>query len=183
MKKIFIIISASIAIGFVIFLFHNQFLQSLLNLQDRYLPCSRPIKYSLGSFDKKFNISREKFLSIVNIAEKTWEKPIDKQLFIYVPNGKNDLKINLIYDTRQEASQKLKDIGITVNNNQTSFNKFKLKYNIMQTNYKKLKIKLKSKIILFQNRQNEYKKEVKYFNANGGAPQNEIGRASCRERV
>ncbi len=184
MKKIFVIVTTVIVISFVIFLFNSQFSKALLNLQGEVFPCSQPIKYSLGSFDKRFNMSKKEFLSIIDTAEKTWEKSIGKQLFIYVPNNNNNnsLKINLIYDIRQEASQKLKDIGITVNNNQASFNSLKLRYDIMKENYKKLKVELKPQVVLLQNRQNAYKKEVAFFNTNGGAPENDYNRLNREKK-
>lgn len=162
--------------GAIVFFFRPQLSQILLNLQDKYFPCSQAITYSIGSFDEKFGISKEKFLDVVNIAEATWEKSIDKELFTYAPNDDGILKINLIYDIRQEATQKLKNIGITVNDTRVSYNDLKSKYDAMQIDYKNQKIGLEARINLFQNRQNAYTKEVAYFNAKGGALENDFNR-------
>lgn len=160
----------------MVFLFRAPLTQVLLSLQNKYLPCSHPITYSVGSFDERFGISKEKFLSIANTAKETWEKSIDKQLFTYAPNGDGELKINLIYDIRQEASQKLKNIGITVSDSKASYNDLKSRYNTMQADYLKLKTEFESRVTAFQNRQNAYAKEVVYFNANGGASETDFNR-------
>jgi len=182
MKKILKIIFYIIAVGVVVFLFQNPLRQILLNLQNKYLPCSYPITYSIGSFDQKFGLSKEKFLNIINIAEKTWEKSIDKELFTYAPNGDGDLKINLIYDIRQEATEKLKDIGITVNDTRASYNDLKSNYDAMQVDYKNKKIELEARITSFNNRQNIYNEEIAYFNTIGGAPQNDYNRLN-KEKI
>jgi len=187
MKKILRIILTLITLGIVVFLFRNEFTQILTDLQNKYLPCSRSMTYSIGSFDKKFGISKEKFLSIVNIAEGTWERSIDKELFTYVPEEDGDLKINphtinnsvrvnLIYDIRQEATEKLKDIGITVNDTRASYNDLKSNYDSMQIDYKNKKIELETRVTSFNNRQNIYNEEIVYFNTIGGAPKDDYNR-------
>lgn len=176
MKKILRIVFSLIALGVLVFLFQDPLRQAVLNLQNKYLPCSWPITYSLSSFDTKFGISKEEFLRIVNIAKEEWEQPISKELFVFAPNGDGDLKINLIYDIRQEASQKLKDIGITVNDTKASYDDLKERYNAMQADYLKLKAQFETRVASFQSRQNAYNQEVAYFNANGGAPQNDYDR-------
>ena len=176
MRKLLRIIFTIIALGAVVFLFRTELTQIFLGLQNKYLPCNQPITYSIGSFDERFNISKEEFLRVVSIAEETWEKSIDKQLFTYVLNGDSDLKINLIYDIRQEASQKLKDIGITVSDTKASYNDLKSRYSAMQIDYLRIKTEFESRVVLFQNRQNAYEKEVTYLNKTGGASKDEYDR-------
>ena len=43
-------------------------------------PCAKPIPYTLGTFDKKFNISEKTFLGAIKDAEAIWEKPYGKEL-------------------------------------------------------------------------------------------------------
>jgi hypothetical protein len=182
MKKIFKIIFYLIALGTVVFLFRAPLTQVFLSLQNKYLPCSQPITYSIDSFDERFGISKEKFLSIVNTAKETWEKSIDKQLFTYVPNGDGILKINLIYDIRQEATEKLKDIGITVDDSKASYNDLKLKYNTMQTDYLRFKKEFESRVAIFENRQDAYTKEVEYLNQNEGVSKDEYNRLNQEKK-
>src|SRR3989338_2752391 len=81
-------------------------------------PCHKPLQYSLGTFDKKFGISQEAFLSDVEKAEAVWEKVLNKNLFQYNPEGK--LKLNLTYDYRQNATDKLRELGLTIENTKES---------------------------------------------------------------
>lgn len=181
MKKILKTFIILIAVSAVVFFLKDSFLQVVLSLQNEYFPCKQAITYSIGSFDERFNISREDFLNVVNIAEKTWEESIDKDLFIYMSNGEGDLKINLIYDIRQEATQKLNDIGLNVQDNKASYDDLKLKYNSMQADYTKLKIEFGSRVVLFKARQDAYIKEVTYFNENGGASKDDFNRLNKEE--
>lgn len=167
LKAIFVVVVLSVGV----FLFRTEFQQIIINLRDEYLPCKKPITYSIGSFDDRFKISKEDFLGVVKTAEETWEKSIDRELFSYDSDGSGELKINLIYDIREEASQKLRDIGVTVNDTRASYNDLKSKYNTMQADYLKLKSEFQSRSALFVNRQNIYTKEVESFNNTGGAPE------------
>jgi len=176
MRRILKIIIVVIAISGIFFLFRDSFSQILLNLNDEYFPCSQPITYSIGSFDEKFNISKEEFLKIVYNAEKTWEQSIDRDLFVYESNGNGVLKINLIYDVRQEATQKLNDIGIIVSDSKASYDELKSKYNSMQAKYTKSKIEFESRIVLFKDRQDAYTKEVTNFNEIGGISKDDYDR-------
>lgn len=94
------------------------------------VPCAEPIPYTLGTFDTQFGISQKYFLGALSDAEAIWEKPFGKQLFTYVPqdNAGDVLKVNLIYDYRQQATSKLAGLGIMVQNNKASYDALKAKY-------------------------------------------------------
>ena len=68
----------------------------------------------------------EQFLEIINQAAGIWQEPADKELLKYAENGV--LKINLIYDSRQEATDKLKKLGFEIHNNQAGYEALKNKY-------------------------------------------------------
>ena len=95
----------------------------------QYFPCKQPITYSIGTFDKRFGISKEDFIKAIGTAEGIWEKPIGKNLFEYSMGG--DLKINLIYDIRQEATNKLKSLGYVVDNTKASYDLLNSKYKLL----------------------------------------------------
>ncbi|PIZ57331.1 hypothetical protein COY23_01495, partial [bacterium (Candidatus Torokbacteria) CG_4_10_14_0_2_um_filter_35_8] len=101
MKNIYKNIISIVILGIVIFVFREPISSTFFALQNKYFPCSRPITYSIGSFDDRFKLSKDKFLSIINKAEGSWENPMNKELFTYSEDGV--LKINLVYDKRQEA--------------------------------------------------------------------------------
>lgn len=165
-----------VALGVIVFLFRTTILEIYSIIKNEFLPCSEPITYSLGSFDERFDITKEEFLKVINTGENTWEESIDRELFFYKADGSGDLTINLIYDSRQEATEKLKDIGIAVDNSKSSYNELKARYNALQTEYKKDKIEFDSRVALFKSRQEKYENEVNYFNANGGARKEDFNR-------
>ncbi len=132
-----------------------------------YFPCKQPITYSLGSFDERFGFSKDEFLSAIKEAENIWEKPISKDLFVYSEKG--NLKINLIYDTRQESTVNLQQMGIVVKNNRASYDALKTKYDTMTSDYKKQKITFESQVTAFEARKKAYEAEVVSVNNKGGA--------------
>src|SRR3989344_1204240 len=73
-------------------------------------PCAEPTPYNLGTFDTKFNISKKCFLDAITEAEAIWEKPSGLDPFLYQPedSSRDVLKIDLVYDYRQQATSKLK---------------------------------------------------------------------------
>ncbi|MFA6257967.1 MAG: matrixin family metalloprotease [Candidatus Paceibacterota bacterium] len=147
MKKFLKIFIPLIFVGILVYQFHPafnlQFLPVLDNLKNNIsgvfvkAPCDEPIPYNLGTFDTQFNISKSYFLSALAEAEAIWEKPLGKQLFIYeVENLASDvLKINLIYDYRQQATSKLESLGIAVKNDQASYEMLKAKFTALKIQY------------------------------------------------
>lgn len=155
-------------IGIFIFVFRDNLQNTWNQIQTQYFPCSQPIAYSLGSFDKKFGISEKDFLSAVSAAEQIWEKPINKDLFVYKQDG--DLKINLVYDVRQESTSKLQKLGLTVKDDKASYNAVQAKYNSLKAEFAKDKAVLDQKAADFEVMKNNYETSVNYWNSHGGAP-------------
>jgi hypothetical protein len=75
--------------------------------QDRVQPrassCQGQIKYRMGTLDPRFGITREDFRRAIEDASETWA--IGERHFKYDAKGK--LRINLVYDTRQEMTQRV----------------------------------------------------------------------------
>jgi hypothetical protein len=64
------------------------------------LPCARPIEYSAGSVDSRFGVTTEDLARDANAAAAIWNRAAGRELFSYDPTAA--LKVNLVYDTRQE---------------------------------------------------------------------------------
>lgn len=131
--------------------------------------CSQPVKYSLGNFDSKFGIDKEYFLKAMADAEKIWEDETGKNLFLYEKDT-GELKINLIYDYRQETTDELKKIGITVNQSRTSYEEIKEKYNSLKSQYTKYKLNYDARLFAYNTRIKTFHSQIIYWNKNGGAP-------------
>lgn len=137
-------------------------------------PCTVPVTYSLGRFDSRFNISQTEFLQALDQAEKVWEIFPERNLFRQTDNG--NLKINLIYDARQEATIKLQQLGLTITGDKTSYNLLQTNYASLQGIYLKQKNQLDSQLASFNKRKAKYESDVSYWNKQGGAPAAEYKR-------
>jgi len=179
-RKILKNILALVILGILIFVFQDEIGSSFSVLRNKYLPCRSPIAYSLGTFDERFGVSKEKFLESLALAEGVWEKEIDKNLFKYSENG--NLKINLIYDSRQEATEKLDILGDELDFDRVEYNKLKGEYEALYTLYLKDKKVFEARLGAFEARKSEFEKNVAYWNQKGGAPQNEYEKIKEEEK-
>src|ERR1035437_7533856 len=141
----------------------------------KYFPCKEPIPYTLGSFDTKFNISQKDFLDVLAEAENTWESSIGINLFLYKPDDTSldVLKVNLIYDYREQVTSKLAILGIAVKNTKGSYDALKSKLTELKLEYQSEKDILTTKVATFNEKKAYYEQQVEYWNSKGGAPQKE----------
>ncbi len=142
-------------------------------------PCLSPLAYSIGTFDKEFGLTQDDFLTEIRASEDLWEKALGRQLFVYDPEG--ELKINLIYDYRQQATNKLKSIGIDIKGDQATYNSLKIRYDSLMANYTAQKIALESRAKALEARKEQYENNVDYWNKNGGAPQKEYAKLEAEK--
>ena len=170
MKRAVRIVFWIVVAGVAGYAFHNQLGFVVSRFETKFLPCQQPITYSIGSFDSRFGVTKKSFLADVDKAVQIWDQPINRQLFEYSPTG--SLKINLIYDYRQEATDKLQRLGIVVDSTRSSYDEIKNKYDVMMADYQQQKSTLDARIASFQSRQDAYNAEVSSWNQKGGAPEN-----------
>ncbi len=167
----YLIFFAVVAVG--LYFFVPNVKPMTQNYIAHYFPCRRPIEYSIGTFDKRFGISPDDFLKTTAKAEGIWEAPVHKELFAYTPND-GALKINLIYDDRQDATQKLKKLGITIEDNESSYKELKAKYDALYKSYTLQKEELKTRTDTLAARKNAFESKINYWNSRGGAPHEEF---------
>ena len=158
-----------------------QFRSDIVRIFAPTPPCTEPIPYTLGTFDTKFNISKEYFLSALRDAEAVWEKPKGepvRELFAYTPENTSPrvLEVNLIYDYRQQATTTLAEIGIVVENNKDSYDMLKAKFTALKAQYEREKSIFNAQVTAFNFKQDAYEAEVDSWNRRGGAPQKEYER-------
>ena len=131
-------------------------------------PCQNPIEYSLGSFDAKFGISKTEFLKTLDEAAAIWEKPIEKDLFASSETGA--LAINLVFDYRQEATDRLKSLGIVIKDDRSTYDELKVKYSSFSSAYNQQKMAFEQLVADYNAQKDAYEQEVKLWNKKGGAP-------------
>lgn len=137
-------------------------------VRNRIQPCSVPITYAIGSFDKRFGISQEEFLSAIEKAEAIWEGPTKKELFSFKESG--GLKINLVYDDRQKTTQQLQTIDSTVDATRAQYDALEARYKALLASYEIQKSAFEQRLADFTKRQAAYGAEVERWNRRGGAP-------------
>jgi chromosome segregation ATPase len=130
-------------------------------------PCQKPITYSIAELDTRFGLTKTEVLDSLSQAEIILESPINKELFEYSPTG--DLKINFIYDYRQKATDTLQKMGIVINDDQSTYEALKAKYNSLIASYKKQKAQIDTMIASYEAERSSFEKDVKYWNSRGGA--------------
>lgn len=141
-------------------------------VQKEIKPCSSPIAYSLGSFDTQFGLSKEAFLQAISEAEAVWEKPFGRELFAY-DSLKGDLKINLVYDYRQQTASKLKNLSSTVKTGSASYETLKKQYDILKQRYSAASVRYEADLVAFNTRYKSYEDTISSWNVRGGAPKKE----------
>lgn len=140
-------------------------------------PCEEPISYTIGTFDERFKISKDYFLQTLFDAETNWEGPSKMDLFVYVPEEKmNTLKINLVYDHRQEATQRLSSLGIVVDQTKDSYESLKSKFLARRSSYENALVSFNTRVAAFNTRKQIFQQEVNSWNTKGGAPKNVFDR-------
>ncbi len=137
-------------------------------------PCQKPITYSIAGLDSRFGLTQAELLADIKKAEDIWETPINKQLFAYSPSG--DLKVSLIYDSRQNATDAMKKIGIVINDDRSTYNALKIKYDSLISTHNQQKAQLETLLAKYKADKDAYEKAVNYWNSHGGAPKPEYNK-------
>ena len=136
------------------------------NLFIKLEPCEIPLTYSINNIDPRFNLNKDELINELNQAEKIWESPINKNLFEYSSTG--DLKINLAYDYRQQATDELKKIGIVIDDNKSAYETLKTKYETLSYSYKTEKTELDSISAKYNADKDTYEQDVITWNKKPG---------------
>lgn len=166
MNKFLRIIINLIILGVIIFFFRVPLQNLWVNSFNYYFPCKQPITYSIGTFDTRFGITQQDFISAMKDAETIWEKPISRDLFAFSSAG--NLKVNLIYDARQKTTIQLQKMGIVVKDNRESYDALKIKYDTIRGSYSEQKVEFEARIEAFDIRRKAYESEVISANKHGG---------------
>jgi hypothetical protein len=121
------------------------------------MPCSRPLAYDIGQFDTRFGISRDDFIQTVINAEQPWETTFQRNFFTYKPGA--SLKVNLIYDYRQEESNQSKTLNDSIDKDLATYKQLNDSYTSLTAEYK---TRLKA-----------YNDKVSYWNTHPGISDSE----------
>ncbi len=142
-------------------------------------PCEQPITYSITQLDERFGLSEDEILTVTKEAEDVWEAAFGKDLFAHSATG--TLGINLIYDYRQEATDKLSSIGSSITNDRQQYDMLKSRLQSLRRTYDTSKATYEKAATLYEAAIIRHNEEVAEWNSKGGAPEDEYNRLE-RER-
>jgi hypothetical protein len=143
-----------IILAFVGYHFRDEIQRGALIIAERtgiIAPCSRPITYSLGIFDSRFGITKDAFLGHISDAEQIWETASDRNLFEYKDQG--GLPINLVYDYRQQSTEKLNDLGDTIDSAKARYDRLRSQYLTLKAQVTADQAAFNTKVKSFEKRQ------------------------------
>jgi hypothetical protein len=132
-------------------------------------PCRDPITYHIGKVDERFTLTRQEFETIVNTAAAMWGKPISRDLFREDPNG--TIEINLVYDYRQESTDRLKKLNYKIDYSKNSYEELKTRLENLKTEFEEKNVAFVNDLNAYQTRVNAFNAEAELWNQRGGAPE------------
>lgn len=116
-------------LGLLIFLL----LLALLSFEYHRRACRAPITYRIGQVDERFGMSREAFADIVDRSAGRWREATRRELFKASKNG--ILEINLVYDHRQAAIDRMKALGLRMGGSREECETLLARFNAMRSEY------------------------------------------------
>lgn len=146
----------------------------------QFFPCTYPVTYSLASIDAKFNLSNEEILSTLKEAEDLWEKPTKANLFDY-DQAKGEVKVNFIFDSRQQATLELDKIGIQIKDTKDNFDSLRVKYDTTLIAYTASKADYELKLTNINKEKQSLESDIKNENQNGGADKDTYNKLQSRQ--
>ncbi len=132
-------------------------------------PCTDAITYSLVSFDTRFGMTKEQYEEDISEAASIWENALDRKLFSFQDSG-GELDMNLIYDYRQQATDNINQVDLTINSDKGSYNFLKAKYDSLQIEYSQKRSATQRDLDAYQTKKASYDQEIAGWNQKGGAP-------------
>ncbi len=152
------------------------------------VPCAEPVTYSVVEMDERFGLSRADFLAALSEAEAVWEKELssnekspDRELFSLVPE-KGAISVHLVYDYRQEATQRLSNITTTLTDGQKQYAQLEKGYLVLKTRTEALKSTYDTAATAFDAANGVYSRHVAEWNGGPRTSKSDL-EALERERM
>lgn len=93
----------------------------------KMFPCSGPVTYSVGSISLGYSLTPAELAGALKEAEAAFEAPARRNLLEYRESG-GDVTVNMVYDNRQAALDKLAALGIKTEHSLASYQELKARY-------------------------------------------------------
>jgi hypothetical protein len=121
-------------------------------------PCQEPLTYRIGTVDARFGLSRQQFVDSAGKAASVWEKPYARALFREEPKG--IIEINLVYDYRQEAADKLKKLHYAIGTTKGTYDDMKVRFENLKAEFERKNSALASDTNAYNRRLGAHNAEI-----------------------
>lgn len=155
-------------VGYVAYTHQDQVHQVEAKLQLRS-PCADPITYSITSIDLRFQIATSTLVADMQEAASIWENGSHKHLFTYKPTG-GAVLVSLIYDQRQQATDRLLALGITIGQGKGTYSALQARYVTIKSTIDQERTNYDAAVSSYQTQETAYNASVTHWNTEGGAP-------------
>ncbi len=126
-------------------------------------PCTQPITYRVGDFDKRFNLPYDSLIKALSQAESVWESASGLDLFTYA-SSTGELPVNLVYDYRQQATTELLSIENDVKSGKASYRTLQQQYQAQKLEYESQQSTYEARVASFNSQSDAYQKQVEEWN-------------------
>lgn len=140
--------------------------------------CSKPIMYSVGTLDPRFNISESQFKTALQNAASVWNTEAGKKLIVVAPEEEESVVVNLEYSDVQKATE----LGKNIDAEQGAYDAKKAEVNELKDSFDSAKRSYERKAAAYDESVATYEKDVAYWNDQGGAPPAEYDRLQARSK-
>jgi hypothetical protein len=131
-------------------------------------PCSKPVTFSLGAIDPKFNIARSTLLTNLDEVTSLWNAA-HPNILKRVDSG-GDVVISFVYDERQRTTIRNERLKRAIDQQKSELNALKGAIEITQSTYDAKSANIQSKTTAYLARLKAYQANVDSWNERGGAP-------------
>ncbi len=142
------------------------------------MSCQSVLKYRIGTLDPRFGITREEFQRFIDEAGGVWAS---NQISLKY-DRKAKLRINLVYDTRQEVTQRVITIRAGISARMREADLIESKLPPLKRNFHALEGAYSDQSASYKQAQDSYNQEVKKWNIRGGAPEAEFSALSSERQ-
>jgi sugar-specific transcriptional regulator TrmB len=129
-------------------------------------PCQEPLTYRIGKVDERFGMSRQEFADSAKRAASVWAKPFSRELFR--EDSKGAIEINLIYDYRQESTDRLKSLNYKIDKTRNSYDELKLRFENLKSEFEQKNLVLVSDFNTYNSRMSSLNAESESSQRKGG---------------
>jgi predicted nucleic acid-binding Zn-ribbon protein len=139
------------------------------------------LTYRIGSVDPRFGLTRGEFSDAVARAVLIWREPVSRILFRESPRG--DIEINLVYDHRQEALDRLRAMSQGISRSTESIQGMKSSFDLRQTDFETKRDLLKDAFDAYGRQVAAFNGENEALRARGNATEEDVRRLGAQREA